>query len=86
MTTTVEVHAWYYDAKPTENDPGSISYADAEGGDDWDGWGVYLRVDTPDDPVQPFDVRHDEDFTTKEEALEYAGNLAAKHDALINIY
>lgn len=77
---SVQVHAWAFDTD------GGQDYADADLGEPHDGWAVYLRVETPDDPQQPFDCRNDQDFTTKEEALTYAGTLAAQHNALIDIY
>ena len=53
-----------------------------------DGWNVYLRVETPDDPQQPFDCIEEveRDFKTLELANDYATTLANKYNADIQHY
>lgn len=65
---TVHLHGWL-----TLPD-GSQEYSD-----DWlkiDGWSSYLRVETPDDPQQPFDIVWDVNHTSQPDAEARARELA----------
>lgn len=53
---------------------GDQSYTDNP--DETDGWCVYIRTETPDDPQQPFSIDDVGDFETRPEA-EDAATLAA---------
>lgn len=78
--TTVQVHAW------AETPDGDQEYADADAGEEHDGWSVFLRVPTPNDPQQPFDTKAERDFATRQEAQIYAAQLAATHKAEVDFY
>jgi len=56
---------------------GEVEYADLEL-EDVDGYSVYFRFPTPQDPQQPFDITDEQDFTSLEEARFYAQGLAAR--------
>ena len=51
----------------------------AEDGDEQDGWCVYVRVETPYDPEQPFDITYDENFEDYDDAVLTARRLACIH-------
>lgn len=40
------------------------------------GWATYIRIETPDDPQQPFDTTHEADHTTMRDALARARGQA----------
>lgn len=60
---------------------GNENYADYYGQEHCDGFSVYLRIETPTDPIQPFDIPDEceRDLSTYEAALAYADKLAAAH-------
>lgn len=72
---SVCMNAWAW------TEAGDQEYADAAMGARHDGWSTYLRIETPDDPQQPFDIpdASDRDFTTRDEAEAFAQELAAEH-------
>lgn len=50
-----------------------------EHSDDWmqiDGWCVYIRTETPNDPQQPFDINNEADFADFPTAKAHAQGLA----------
>jgi hypothetical protein len=61
---TIQVHPW--ELLPC----GAQSYCHAPNTPD--GWCVYTRIETPNDPQQPFDIIDEEDFATLPEALAAA--------------
>ena len=42
-------------------------------------WSVYRRIETPNDPQQPFDIVDEADFMTLEAAITRADTLARMH-------
>lgn len=77
--TYVNLHAWKND------EAGDSNYADADGGDPFDGWCVYVRTDAADD-FHPFDISGETDFDTYEEARAFADALALKLNCEVREY
>ena len=42
-------------------------------------WTAYRRIETPNDPRQPFDLKDEGDFQSKDAAIAYANTLARIH-------
>ena len=63
---SIQVHAWHF----VNN--GDCQEHCCESEHTPDGWSVYTRVETPDDPSQPFNIFSEEDFDTKAEAFAEA--------------
>ncbi len=69
---TICLHAWRH------AEYGDQEYSDASSGEHVDGWTVYVREETPQDPQQPFDIPEEADFATYEEAAAHARDLSAR--------
>lgn len=78
---TVCVHAW---RRFTHTD-GTLVIEYCDPADGPHGWTVYTREEQP-DPREPFDILEEYDFTTEEEALTKAENLATRYQCEIDLY
>jgi hypothetical protein len=66
---SVQLHPWIWIDSDTQE------YCHAP--DIPSGWCVYTRIETPADPVQPFDLFEELDFDTREQAIAHGQERAA---------